>query len=139
MRDASLVEFVLDQLSALEGVDAKRMFGGYGLYLDGEFFGMVWKGRAWFRTDDRTRVEYRALGSDPIPIGDDKGRGSKLPRYEGNVYWSVPVDVLEDAPLLADWARAAAAAPRPAAQRKARWAAARKAKPKRRPSSGRRA
>ena len=124
MRDASLVEFLLDQLSTLEGVDAKRMFGGHGLYLDGEFYGMVWQGRAWFRTDDRSRAEYQALGAVPIPIGDDFG---------GNVYWSVPVDVLEDAPLLAAWARAAAATPRPAAQRKARKAAGKraKAKPKR--------
>ena len=75
---------------------------------------MVWKGRAWFRTDDRSRPEYEALGSEPIPIGDDPA---------GSAYWSVPVDVLEDAPRLASWARAAAATPRPKAQRKARKAA----------------
>jgi DNA transformation protein len=129
MRDASLVEFVLDQLSTLDGVEGKRMFGGHGLYLDGEFFGMVWKGRAWFRTDDRSRAEYRALGSDPIPFGGD---------VANNVYWSVPIDVLEDAPLLVTWARAAAATPRPTAQRKARKKAAEKAKPKKPPRRAKR-
>jgi DNA transformation protein len=111
VKDASLLAFVLDQLAALDGLDAKRMFGGHGLYLDGEFFGMVWKGKAWFRTDERSRAEYRALGAEPVPFGGDPA---------GNVYWSVPVDVLEDAPRLESWARAAAAAPRPAEQRRAR-------------------
>ena len=30
-RDESFKEFVLDQLQDLDGVDARRMFGGYGL------------------------------------------------------------------------------------------------------------
>ena len=111
MRDASLLEFVLDQLSTLEGVDARRMFGGHGLYLDGEFFGMVWKGRAWFRTDGRSRERYRARGAKPFPMG---GAGAE------KSYWSVPEDVLEDAGEFAAWARAAAATPRPAAQRRAK-------------------
>lgn len=116
MRDTSFRDFVLDQLEGLPALDARAMFGGHGLYLDGEFFGMIWKGRLWFRTDEASREEYRALGAEPIPIGDDFG---------GNVYWSVPEDVLEDAPRLAAWARASAATPRPVEQRRARRKAAR--------------
>jgi len=104
MRDASFKDFVLDQLEGLEGVSARAMFGGHGLYLGEEFFGMTWKGRLWLRTDDRSRGEYEALGSEPIPFGNDPA---------GNVYWSVPEDVLEDARRLREWARAAAATPRP--------------------------
>jgi DNA transformation protein len=111
MADTSFRDFVLDQLAGLPGLDARAMFGGHGLYLDGEFFGMIWKGRLWFRTDERSREEYRALGADPIPFGDDLAE---------NVYWSVPEDVLEHAGRLAEWARAAAATPRPEAQRRAR-------------------
>ncbi|HEU4394417.1 MAG TPA: TfoX/Sxy family protein [Planctomycetota bacterium] len=109
MRDASFRDFVLDQLEGLDGVEARAMFGGYGLYLGEEFFGMVWKGRAWFRTDERSRAEYRALGSEPIPFGKD---------YEQNRYWSVPEDVLEDGPRLRAWALAAASTPRSTSKRK---------------------
>ena len=123
MRDASFRDFVLDQMGGLPGLEARPMFGGHGLYLGGEFFGMVWKGRLWMRTDDRSRAEYRALGSEPIPFGDDPA---------GNTYWSVPEDVLEDPRRLADWARAAAATPRPAAARKGR----RRRKPRRRRPTG---
>lgn len=111
MRDTSFRDFVLDQLEGLEGVSARGIFGGHGLYLGEEFFGMTWKGRLWFRTDARSREEYRALGSEPFPFGNDPA---------GNVYWSVPEDVLEDAPRLCAWARAAAATPRAKDQRPAK-------------------
>lgn len=109
MRDVSFRDFVLDQLAAVPGVRARAMFGGHGLYLGGEFAGMVWKGRLWLRTDDRSRAEYRALGSAPIPFGDEPA---------GNVYWSVPEEILEDAARLAAWFRAAAAVPRPVRRRR---------------------
>jgi len=129
MGDTSFRDFVLDQLEGLEGLDCRSMFGGRGLYLDGEFFGMIWKGRLWFRTDGASREEYRALGAEPIPFGGDPS---------GNAYWSVPADVLEDAPLLLAWARAAAATPRPEEQRRAK-ARPRKVRPgKARPGKARR-
>jgi DNA transformation protein len=98
-----LRDFVLDQLDGLPGVRSRAMFGGHGLYLEDEFFGMVWKGRLWLRTDERSREEYRALGSEPIPFGEDTSM---------NTYWSAPEDVLEDARLLKEWVRAAALVPR---------------------------
>lgn len=110
MAGDSLFEFVMDQLAPLGDVAGRRMFGGHGLYLDGEFFGMVFDGRAWFRTDERTRPKYREMGGLPVPFG---GPG------EDKCYWSVPEDVLEDGPLLVAWAREAALTPRPAAQRRA--------------------
>ena len=38
-------DFVLDQLSELQGLTCRTMFGGYGLYCDRVFFGIVQKGR----------------------------------------------------------------------------------------------
>jgi DNA transformation protein and related proteins len=43
-RDESFKDFVLDQLQDLDGVDAWRMFGGYGLYRDETFFGILHRG-----------------------------------------------------------------------------------------------
>ena len=103
MRDTSFRDFVLDQLEGLDGVRSRAMFGGHGLYLEEEFFGMIWKGRLFLRTDGTSREEYRAMGSEPIPFGDD---------VKSNTYWSVPEDVLEDPRRLREWVRAAAAVPR---------------------------
>ncbi len=118
----SLYEFVMDQLAPLGDVAGRRMFGGHGLYLEGEFFGMVFDGRAWFRTDERTRTKYREMGGLPVPFGGPEGEKS---------YWSVPEDVLEDGPLLVEWAREAALTPRPAAQRRKAGKGKAKSKPKR--------
>ena len=39
--DAAFIEYVLDQISGAGEVIAKKMFGEYGLYCEGIFFGMV--------------------------------------------------------------------------------------------------
>ena len=105
MPDDSFERFLLDQLEGLGAVEARRMFGGCGLYLDGAFFGLVYGGALYLRTDARSREEYEALGGRPF-------RPRRRPRKPGPpVYWSVPVDVLEDAPRLVRWARASAAIP----------------------------
>jgi DNA transformation protein and related proteins len=115
VRDTSFRDFVLDQLDGLPGVRSRAMFGGHGLYLEEEFFGMIWKGRLFLRTDERSREEYRELGSVPIPFGEDASR---------NVYWSAPEDVLEDARRLKEWVRAAALVPRKPPRRRPRGAPA---------------
>ena len=53
-RDESFKDFVLDQLQDLDGVDARRMFGGHGLYRDETFFGILHKGKLYFKVDEST-------------------------------------------------------------------------------------
>ena len=45
----SFKDFVVDQLRDLEEIEARRMFGGYGLYRDETFFGIVHKGKLFFK------------------------------------------------------------------------------------------
>lgn len=91
-------DFVLDQLSDLHGVTCRAMFGGYGLYCGGVFFGIVQKGRLYFKTDATTTPRYRARGMKPF-----------TPNAEQTLtnYFEVPVDVLEDAEELTIWAQQA--------------------------------
>jgi len=51
-------DFVLEQLSALEGLRCKRMFGGLGLYCNEQFFGIVFEGRLFFKTNPDTLPEF---------------------------------------------------------------------------------
>jgi DNA transformation protein and related proteins len=44
-------DFVLDQLADLSGITCRAMFGGYGLYRQEIFFGIVYKGHAVFQND----------------------------------------------------------------------------------------
>ena len=54
MNQVSFKNFVLDQLREIPDLQCRPMFGGYGLYSDARFFGIVYEGRVYFKTDDHT-------------------------------------------------------------------------------------
>ncbi len=92
-------DFVLDQLSGLRGVTCRSMFGGYGLYQDGVFFGIIHKGRLFFNTDEASREAYIEQGMKPF-------RPSAKQTLK--TYYEVPVDIIEDQERLTEWAMQAA-------------------------------
>ena len=65
-KDESFKDFILDQLRDLDNLDARRMFGGFGLYQDEIFFGIVHKDRLFFKIDDSTVGEYRKRKMKPF-------------------------------------------------------------------------
>ena len=74
------------------------MFGGHGLYSGGTFFGIIFRGRLYFRTEEGTRDAYLEHGMKPFRPGATQKLGS---------YYEVPPEVLEDALALERWAGAA--------------------------------
>jgi DNA transformation protein len=100
-KDQDFLEFVLDQLSRVPSVVARRMFGGIGLYRDATFFAIIDEGRLYFVTDDATRGSYTERGMRPFQYAPGKSL---------RTYYEVPVDVLEDDRELCAWARDAIAA-----------------------------
>ena len=98
MKDDSLKDFVLDQLRELRGLKSRAMFGGFGLYAGEEFFGIIFKGRLYFRTSEATRTAYLERGMNPF---------RPRARQSLHSYYEVPADVLENAGELATWVRAA--------------------------------
>ena len=95
--------FVLDQLSGLDGVEAKPMFGGAGFYLDGTFFGILYKEHLYFHVTADTIGEYTKRKMRPFtPFEGRKGTSRK--------YYEVPLEILESPPDLVAWARKAARA-----------------------------
>ncbi len=92
----SFKEFVLDQLRALGPVDCKAMFGGYGLYCDDIFFGIISKGQLYFKTDQATVANYLEKGMQPF-------RPNAKQTLKN--YYEVPAEILEEEEELAKWAR----------------------------------
>ena len=92
-------QFVLDQLGGLPGVTCRAMFGGYGLYQNGRFFGIIHKSRLYFKTHDGTREQYVKEGMQPFR----PNRSQTLKNY-----YEVPPDVIEDSDCLIKWAKEAA-------------------------------
>jgi DNA transformation protein len=94
-QDESFKDFVLDQLRDLDEVEARRMFGGYGLYRDETFFGIIHKGKLFFKIDEATVGEYRRRKMKPFRPNA---------RQTLKSYYQVPQDVVEDMDILCKWA-----------------------------------
>ena len=107
-RSDSFRDFVLDQLSVLGDVECRAMFGGHGLYRGEAFFGIGFRGRLYFRTDEATRLSYLERGMKPFRPSATQKLGS---------YFEVPADVLEDTGTLERWADAAVRTRRGGARR----------------------
>jgi DNA transformation protein len=99
-KDDSFRDYVLDQLHMLWDVSCRTMFGVYGLYLGSDFFGIVYDGRLYFKTDETTQVKYRDRGMGPFAPSGKQVLTS---------YYEVPEEIVEDDLRLASWAREAAA------------------------------
>ncbi len=97
MRDDSFKDFVLDQLAGLPELRARAMFGGHGLYQGGLFFGILFDGRLYFKTDARTRAAYLKRGCSHFIY-------EKARRIISIHYYEVPADVLENREELIVWA-----------------------------------
>lgn len=96
MKDDSFKDFVLDQLGKLPELECRAMFGGYGLYEEEIFFGIIFKGKLYFKTNARSAARYAKLGMMPFR----PNRKQILKNY-----YEVPVDIIEDSDRLAAWAR----------------------------------
>jgi DNA transformation protein len=106
MTNEQLLATVLDRLQPLP-VTARNMFGGKGLYFDGTFFGVIFDGVLYFRTDDDSRAGYTSRGMAAYQP-KHRPRGPKT--VDRN--FQVPPDVLGDRALLREWALRAAKARR---------------------------
>lgn len=95
----SFKDYVLDQLADLHGVTCRAMFGGYGLYRRGIFFGIIHKGRLYLKTDRMTAPRYRDQGMKPF-----KPTSTQTLKN----YYEVPVQILEASDDLTAWASQAA-------------------------------
>ena len=91
--------FVLDQLDGLDDVVARAMFGGVGLYCRGVFFGILANDVLYLKVDDTNRGDYERAKMPPFkPYPDRSGTME---------YFAVPIEILEHASDLAEWARKA--------------------------------
>ncbi|MDF0668188.1 MAG: TfoX/Sxy family protein [Nitrospira sp.] len=91
-------DFILDQLAELNGVAARAMFGGYGLYQRVRFFGIIHKGRLYFKVTVATVPSYKKQGMKPFRPNAKQTLKS---------FYEVPIEVIEDAEVLTHWATAA--------------------------------
>lgn len=94
-----LIEFVRDQLQGMGELQARRMFGGWGLYLDELFVALVINDELYVKGDAVSSGLFAAAGATPFCYARRDGRTISVG------FWSVPASVLEQADQLQHWLR----------------------------------
>jgi DNA transformation protein len=101
--DSEFVGFVVESLQPLGPVNARRMFGGHGIFLDSLMFGLIADDQLYLKVDDGNRAAYEAQDLQPFTY-TGKGRPIEMS------YREAPSEGLDDPEVLCDWAREAYAA-----------------------------
>ena len=84
-------DYVLELLAGFGRLEAKRMFGGAGLYRDGVMFGILDDDVVFFRVDDKLEADLKAQGS--VPWSYSMKRDGAV-REMG--YWRMPETAADD-------------------------------------------
>lgn len=93
-------EFVanLEEVFALFGpVQARRMFGGYGLYRDGMMFGLVADDVLYLKADKKSSATFSKLGLTQFEY-EKAGKNIKVS------YYMAPEEIFDDPELAKEWA-----------------------------------
>jgi len=95
------VDYLLDTVSSLQlgAIKARKMFGGYGIYLNGIFFAIIIDNILYFKVGDSNRPIYEQYGSKPFSYA---GKNNKVIVMS---YWQVPADILENREKLTVWVK----------------------------------
>ena len=97
---AGFVPHVLELLSGLGRLEAKKMFGGYGVYCDGHFIAIVLDATLYLKTDAQSRPRFVRARLPQFEYSR-KGKRAALNFYRA------PADALESPELAREWAREA--------------------------------
>jgi DNA transformation protein len=113
-----LTTYLLELLTPLGPVSARRMFGGVGLFRGGMMFGLIARDELFLKVGDVNRPAYEAAGETPFSYETKHGT------HVIGSYWRCPPELLDDAETFQAWAcqamdaALAAAAAKPKAGRK---------------------
>jgi len=126
MNDSGFVDHCLELLAPLGSTRARRMFGGYGLYVDDLCIALIIRDVLYLKVDDAHRAHFQQAGCEPFTYA------GKHDEVHVMSYYTVPGEAMESPAEMTPWSRlalAAAVAARAAKAPKRKAAAAKKAAP----------
>jgi len=94
------VEYLLELFESFGDVQAKAMFGGFGIYRRGLMFAIVDQDTLYLRVDDENRPDFESRGLKPFTY---KRQGKEVPLS----YYQVPYEAIDDADKLCKLAQKA--------------------------------
>jgi DNA transformation protein len=118
--DDSFREFLADLFAPLGGVGFRKMFGGLGIFRDGQMFALVADDVLYFKADEATRAAFEAEGCGPFTY-----EGKDGPRSMS--YWRAPERLFDEPDEFCEWALRAFAVAERAKEKKPKAARTRSA------------
>jgi len=97
MHSEFVQHLIEDLLSDIQGISARAMFGGYGIYYHKKIFGIIAKDEIYFKAKDELAKEYLNAGSQPFTY-------LKNNKPYTMCYFKVPEAVLTNKEILTLWA-----------------------------------
>ena len=87
--DAGFLQHVMELLDPIDGVASRAMFGGYGIFHDGDMFALISGSTLYFKVNEENITQYEESGSSKF---------TPMPYYE------VPEEVMENQNTFIEWA-----------------------------------
>ena len=97
------IEYLLELLHDIDDIDARPMFGGYGLFHEGLMFALVTDDVLYFKTDKNNMADFEQRGLKAFSY-ERKGKQVFLS------YNEAPGEALDDPDEMCAWARNSIAA-----------------------------
>ena len=97
------VEYLLDLLADFGPIEARAMFGGYGIFKRNQMFAIVIDDALYFKADEKTKADFKARGLKPFTYQRNN-------REISLSYRQAPEEALEDSRAMRNWAEKAYAA-----------------------------
>jgi DNA transformation protein len=109
--EKEFVTYLVEHMQPIGSVNAKRMFSGYGIFLDGLMFALVADNVLYLKADKETEDDFKARGLEAFSY-QKKGKDYRMS------YYQAPEEALEDVDEMSVWAGKAYGAALKAASKK---------------------
>ena len=96
-QDDEFVALVVDLMQSIGPVGSKRMFGGFGIFLQDLMFGLIADNELYLKVDAANLDDFEELGLRPFSYNKN-GTEMKMS------YYQAPEEVLEDSEAMNRWA-----------------------------------
>jgi DNA transformation protein len=95
--NSEFVDFVLEQMTGLGNIHARRMFGGHGIYQGDIMFAIIADGGLYFKADELTRNGFIERGLEAFTY-ESRGKNIALQ------YYAAPPEVFDESEAMRHWA-----------------------------------
>ncbi|NKB33998.1 MAG: transcriptional regulator [Pseudomonadales bacterium] len=110
--EKEFAEYIVDLAQSIGPVYSKRMFGGFGIFLEGLMFGLIAENVFYIKVDEESRGDFEELGLQPFTY-EKQGKKMNLG------YLQAPEEAMESIEIMSEWAnKGFGAALRAAAKKK---------------------